>query len=332
MAATYIASHSIMLIFSAIFNWHMSAYVTKNDVRDNVLISVANCKEIGIRPIVDRLRINIPFKLKIIGFIAASVGILEIFLGFAISTTTPPYLRSIYDKTFYADPLELCGIEGEQSCQELFQTRFRFQWLRGASDALINGISDQLSSNWGDVSNNERILMVATTDKNINANYKLVQSNNTIISVFSLTAICNRNESFPGSIGFNKILNDTKQLNLSIAIQKDSRLEGRWIAEINNLELNYPYNETTRITVNFIQISAPNSSCNGSVENLGKVQLCRPKNGQRIVCLMNTHVENVSSVATGPDAVAANFSGYHRLNYSSPKPIIKYIVYSKNIF
>ncbi|CAG8733526.1 14205_t:CDS:2, partial [Funneliformis caledonium] len=63
--------------------------------------------------------------------------------GFAINTTIIPGSKLIKGGKFKVDPLELCKVE--TGCPQLFQSRFRFQWLQGAADVMVNGISKQLS-------------------------------------------------------------------------------------------------------------------------------------------------------------------------------------------
>ena len=55
-------------------------------------------------------------------------------------------------------------------------------------------------------------------------------------------------------------------------------LEGWWMAEVINLEQDNLI-ETTQITVNLVQISPLNSSCEGSVDIAGKFQSSRPTKG-----------------------------------------------------
>ncbi|PKK61253.1 hypothetical protein RhiirC2_792081 [Rhizophagus irregularis] len=193
--------------------------------------------------------------------------IMRIFtIGFAISTTTIPGSLSIKSEKFNADPLKPCAGE-DGGCPALLQSKFRFQWLQGASDVMVNGISKQLSMHWGDLVDGERIVMVATTDNNTNTNYKLVQTEDEIIPAFSLNTMWYYTpETYPilGSYSFHdlNIPPPTPLFDLIQSIQANSGLEDRWMGEIIKLEQDN-LNETTRITLNFVQILPINSSYKG---------------------------------------------------------------------
>ncbi|PKK74896.1 hypothetical protein RhiirC2_737796 [Rhizophagus irregularis] len=131
---------------------------------------------------------KIPLVLRIIIFIIALVGTLQLAIGFAITTTTIPGSLSIKSENFNADPLKPCT-DGDGGCPALLQSKFRFQWLQGASNVMVNGISKQLSMHWGDLVDGERVMMVATADNNTNTNYKLVQTKLENIPAFSLSTI-----------------------------------------------------------------------------------------------------------------------------------------------
>ncbi len=92
------------------------------------------------------------------------------------------------------------------------------------------------------------------------------------------------------------------------------------MAEVINLEQDN-LNETTRITVNLVQISTLNSSCDGRVNIAGKFQLCRPINGINIICLMNMRVEYVNYITAGCDSCKTKEIEFDRKNFSSPKPV-----------
>ncbi|CAG8670589.1 8910_t:CDS:2, partial [Funneliformis mosseae] len=208
-----------------------------------------------------------------------------------IHTYIVPGSKSIKGGEFRADPLIPCKVE--TGCPQLFQSRFRFQWLQGAADVMVNGISKQLS---------------------------LVESKKEIIPAFSLTTLCNQNTQFPDSSSFHNISISTPTP-LIQAIQADSGLEGRWMAEVINLEQDNLM-ETTRITVNLVQISVANSSCEGNIDIVGKLQLCHPTKGINVVCLMNTHVEYVNYITAGCHTCETRgITNLNRVEYSSPKPV-----------
>ncbi|CAG8517542.1 9719_t:CDS:2 [Racocetra fulgida] len=272
LIVTYIITYSVADILNAIFNWFMS-----------------NHPNVQNAPNDDDLRLAAANTLN---------GI-----SFAIKTTSPtPGLLPTYSNSFNVDPLTPCG-PGDESCPELLQDRFRFMWIQGAANVLINGVTKQLASNWGDD-----------------------------LNVFGLSIICNPKDppNFPGFNNFTRrsLLNtgpmNVTIMNLSKAVEKDSWLENRWIAEVISLEQD-SLNETTILTVNFVQILAFNSICEDSI-NAGNFKLCYSTIGKKIPCFMNTHVENVSSVPAGCNDKCAAVKGWaglndERINYSSPKPV-----------
>ncbi|CAG8574019.1 13366_t:CDS:1 [Funneliformis caledonium] len=261
---------------------------------------------------------RITLRSRYIALVCVCIGILELGTGFAINTTIIPGSKSIKGGEFRADPLIPCKVE--TGCPQLFQSRFRFQWLQGAADVMVNGISKQLSVNWGDVVDGARVVMVATTDNDTGVNYKLVESKKESIPAFSVTTLCNQNTHFPDSSNFYNLSISTPTP-LIQAIQADSGLEGRWMAEVINLEQDNIL-ETTRITVNLVQISVANSSCEGSIDIVGKLQLCHPTKGLNVVCLMNTHVEYVDYITAGCDTCnTRGITNINRVEYSSPKPV-----------
>ncbi|CAG8740869.1 9453_t:CDS:2, partial [Cetraspora pellucida] len=136
---------------------------------------------------------------------------------------------------------------------------------------------------------------------------------------FGLSITCNPKEppNFPGFNYSNRrsLLNagpaNVTIMNLTEAIEKDLWLENRWIAEVKNLEQDI-LNETTIMTVNFVQILALNSICdNGIGIDAGKFKLCYSTIGKNITCFMNTHVENVSSVPAGCSGNCAAVKGWN---------------------
>ncbi|CAG8550939.1 5838_t:CDS:1 [Rhizophagus irregularis] len=328
MILTYVLLHLVMRIFSSVFNWVMSYLILCNneEIEPRALMAVANNQDTGMLRAVKLLLTErkVPLKLRIIIFMIALVGTLELAIGFAISTTTIPGSLSIKSEKFNADPLKPCA-DGDGGCPALLQSKFRFQWLQGASDVMVNGISKQLSMHWGDSVDGEKIVMVATTDNNTNINYKLVQTEKEIIPAFSLSTVCyNTPETYPilGSNYFRdlNIPPPTPLFDLIQSIQANSGLEDRWMGEIIKLEQDN-LNETTRITLNFVQILPINSSCDGNFDIAGNLQICRPTNGLQIYCVMNTHVEYVEYITAGCDICGTRGISNKREEYSSPKPV-----------
>jgi hypothetical protein len=313
MMLTYVLLHLTMRIFSNVFNW----VVKYSNIEPPV-----NSHDTGILRSFKLLLTGskIPLVLRVIIFIIALVGTLELFIGFAISTTTIPGSLSIKSENFNADPLKPCAGEGG-GCPALLQSKFRFQWLQGASDVMVNGIPRQLSMHWGDVVDKQRVVMVATTDNNTNTNYKLVQTKEEIIPAFSLNTMC-YNYPILGSVSYHEldIPKPTPLFELIQTIQANSGLEDRWMGEILKLEQDN-LNETTRITLNFVQILPINSSCDGNLDISGNLQICRPTKGMQISCLMNTHVEYVEFIAAGCDTCSTRGISNNRAEYSSPKPV-----------
>ncbi|RGB30592.1 hypothetical protein C1646_671581 [Rhizophagus diaphanus] len=264
---------------------------------------------------------KVPLVLRIVIFMIALVGTLELVIGFAISTTTIPGSSSIKSEKFNADPLNPCA-DGDGGCSALLQ-KFRFQWLQGASDVMVNGISKQLSMHWGTLVDDERIVMVATTDNNTNTIYKLVQTENEIIPAFSVNTMC---YDYPatyyieGSYYFRNLAIPPPTPLFNLTTQANSGLEGRWIGEIISLELDNLH-ETTRITLNFVQILPINSSCDGNSSIAGNLQICHPTKRLQIYCVMNTHLEHVEYVTAGCDTCGTRGITGKRVEYSSPKPV-----------
>ncbi|RGB39126.1 hypothetical protein C1646_754893, partial [Rhizophagus diaphanus] len=273
---------------------------------------------------------KVPLVLRIVIYMIALVGTLELVIGFAISTTTIPGSLSIKSEKFNADPLKPCA-DGDGGCPALLQ-KFRLQWLQGASDVMVNGISKQLSMHWGDLVDGQRIVMVATTDNNTNTIYKLVQTVQTedeIIPAFSVNAMCyDYPETYPpgGSQSSSHSFHSFRNLNIppptplfNLITQANSELEGRWIGEIINLELDANYSETTRINLNFVQILPINSSCDGNSSIAGNLQICHRSFNQ--YCVMNTHLEHVEYVTAGCDTCGTRGISGKREEYFSPKPV-----------
>ncbi|PKY49299.1 hypothetical protein RhiirA4_465224 [Rhizophagus irregularis] len=328
MMLTYILLHLVMRICSNVFNWVMSYLIlySKKEIEPRALMAVANNQDTGMLRSVKLLLTEkkVPLVLRIIIFIIALVGTLELAMGFAIRTTTIPGSLSIKSEKFNADPLKPCADE-DGGCPALLQSKFRFQWLQGASDVMVNGISKQLSMHWGDLVDGQRIVMVATTDNNTNTNYKLVQTEDEIIPAFSLNTMWYYTpETYPilGSYSFHdlNIPPPTPLFDLIQSIQANSGLEDRWMGEIIKLEQDN-LNETTRITLNFVQILPINSSCDGNFDIAGNLQICRPTNGLQIYCVMNTHVEYVKYITAGCDTCGTRGINNKREEYSSPKPV-----------
>jgi len=287
---------------------------------------------------------KIPIKYKLIGIIIPFIGLLlEIGIGFDINPNIVPGSLSIYGEKFYADPLipSLCIVGKDGGCPQFFQSRFRFQWIEGASNVLIHGISKKLSVNWGDIAGDGiggedvseedvpeedvvggRITMVATTDNDTNVNYQLVQNKKENIPAFCITTICNNIVNFPGSTSFRNLsINTTSLLKV---VQEDPGLEGRWMAEVIKLEQDN-INETTRISFNLVKILDLGSSCEENTEKSEKsekFQLCRPQSGKNITCSMNTHVEYANYITAGCDTcMSGGITNLVRKGYSSPKPV-----------
>ncbi|PKK74895.1 hypothetical protein RhiirC2_774264 [Rhizophagus irregularis] len=133
---------------------------------------------------------KIPLVLRVIIFIIALVGTLELTVGFAITTTIIPgsfTSLSIKSEKFNADSLK-SSADGEGGCPELFQSKFRFTWLQ------------DLSIHWGDLVDGQRVMMVVTTDNNTNTNCKTVQTKDEIIPAFSLSTFGRVGETVPVKI------------------------------------------------------------------------------------------------------------------------------------
>ncbi|CAB4402687.1 unnamed protein product [Rhizophagus irregularis] len=327
---TYVLLHLTMRIFSNVFNWVISYLL----IHKNIMIYNQKTEKSHWSMLKKK---KFPLVvLRIIIFIIALVGTLELIIGFALSTTTIPGSLSIKSEKFNADPLNPCA-DGDGGCQELLQFKFRFQWLQGASDVMVNGISKQLSMHWGDLVDGERVMMVATTDNNPNTIYELVQTNLENIPSFALSTKCNTpNTSKPeykiqGYTGFSDLVNVSKPIPLFDLIhtkQANSGLEGRWTGEIIKLEQDN-LGETMRITLNFTQILPINSSsCDGNIEIAGNLQICRPTKGLQISCLMNTHAEYVEYITAGCDNCLTRGFNKERENYSIPKPVIDGFIFN----
>ncbi|PKC64017.1 hypothetical protein RhiirA1_463029 [Rhizophagus irregularis] len=295
MMLTYILLHLVMRICSNVFNWVMSYLIlySKKEIEPRALMAVANNQDTGMLRSIKLLLTEkkVPLVLRIIIFIIALVGTLELAIGFAIRTTTIPGSLSI----------------------------------KSASDVMVNGISKQLSMHWGDLVDGERIVMVATTDNNTNTNYKLVQTEDEIIPAFSLNTMWYYTpETYPilGSYSFHdlNIPPPTPLFDLIQSIHANSGLEDRWMGEIIKLEQDN-LNETTRITLNFVQILPINSSCDGNFDIAGNLQICRPTKGLQIYCVMNTHVEYVKYITAGCVTCGTRGINNKREEYSSPKPV-----------
>src|SRR6266540_5685971 len=317
MIITYLTVYLMIFTLNMIFNYYVVNWVKNKPITyESTLIKLANSQETGIIQSLNRLRVSIiPKKYRVVGIVVALIGLLlEIGIGFDIRPITVPDLLSIKGEKFYADPLTPCNV-GDAACPQSFQSKFRFQWVKEASDIMTNGISKKLSLNWGDISDG-RIVMVATTDNHTSINYKLVQNEKGNIPVFCLTTKCdtisNNNETF-------RNLTIQKQTPILEAIKEDPWLENRWMAEVINLQPDN-LNETTRITVNLVQISPLNSPCEGSVDIIGNFQLCRPTKGIQIFCLMNTYVNHAKSIKAGCDCGTEGLN-FKREEYSSPKPL-----------
>ncbi|CAG8468800.1 6148_t:CDS:2 [Cetraspora pellucida] len=353
LAVTFIILYSITLILSGVFNWWMSYYVSIENRYNNDLtyLVIAGSKDNGFRPAYVRAKIDIPILLKIIGVIAALTGILNIFIGSSLVPITVPFSLSVYDDTFIADPLVLCVTknisDNDEPCQNLFQNRFNFRWFREASDVMINGYSNNLSKSWGGkrgVVKDERILMLAAVNNDSNSIYRFVKAadENYSIPIFSMITLCN------GSVLLDEsnyeYLNYTRSLiNLTEAAANEtlinamkgesdkSKLDGRWIAEVTKLELEDHHKESTKLTLNFVQILPLDSLCLGSVTVVNPYyKLCRPIIDRSFVCYMNTRVEKVNHVKAACDndnlCDSGGYSGDSGLIYSSPRP-----VYNKEI-
>ncbi|RGB43089.1 hypothetical protein C1646_783222 [Rhizophagus diaphanus] len=328
MMLTYVLLHLTMRILSNVFNWVMGYLIlySKKKIEPRALIAVANNQDTGMLRSVKLLltESKIPLVLRIIIFIIALVGTLELTIGFAITTTTIPGSLSIKSEKFNADPLKPCA-DGDGGCPELLQSKFRFQWLQGASDVMVNGISQDLSIHWGDLVDRQRVMMVATTDNNTNTNYKTVETKDDIIPAFSLSTMCyNTPETYPilGSYSFHdlNISQPTPLFDLIQSINSNSGIENRWMGEIINVEHDN-LNETTRITLNFVHILPINSSCDGNFDIAGNLQICYPTKGLQIYCVMNTHIEHVEYITAGCDTCGTRGFSNNRLDYSSPKPV-----------
>ncbi|CAG8823239.1 40632_t:CDS:1, partial [Gigaspora margarita] len=274
---TYIISYSIADILNAIFNWFISKQILDREINkekeryQNLMVTAANSQVPGIFTVFQRLTLirkycrenNCLDFIIIFGFIAALTTFLSGII-FAISTTPQtPGLMPIYSNSLNIDPLTPCGV-GDASCPSLLQDRFRFMWLQGASDVLINGITNQLSVNWGDDPGGKRKIMVAVVDNNTSINYKFVKDNKQSVPVFSLSTIYNI--STPPNVPSFRTpyhnLTMTDRINLTLAVEMDLLLENRWIAEVISLQQD-DLNETTIMTVNLVKILSLNSKCEG---------------------------------------------------------------------
>jgi len=60
--------------------------------------------------------------------------------------------------------------------------------------------------------------------------------------------------------------------------------------------------ETTRITVNLVQILTLNTLCEGRDDIAGMFQSCRPTKGIQIIYIMKTHVEYVNYITAEFDS------------------------------
>src|SRR6266542_4124493 len=236
MIITYLTVYLMIFALSVIFNYYVVNWVKNKPITDESnLLVIANNQGTGTGFIqaLNRLRVSIiPKKYRVVGIVVALIGLLlEIGIGFDIRPITVPDLLSIKGEKFYADPLTPCNV-GDAACPQSFQSKFRFQWVKEASDIMTNGISKKLSLNWGDISDG-RIVMVATTDNHTSINYKLVQNEKGNIPVFCLTTKCdtisNNNETF-------RNLTIQKQTPILEAIKEDPWLENRWMAEVINLQ------------------------------------------------------------------------------------------------
>ncbi|CAG8488477.1 hypothetical protein C2G38_2152809 [Gigaspora rosea] len=268
LIVTYVISYSIADVLNAIFNWFISKYIddkkklnqinhNENDL--NFLKEVAaKCQQLGIYTLFERIyllgkhicQFDRLIFISIIGIVAALPIFLNV-IGFAISTTAPvPGLMPKYSKNLNIDPLTPCG-DGNAACPTLLQDRFRFIWIQGASNVLINGITEQLSVNWGDDPKGERKVMVAVVDNDTTINYKFVKNDKDSIPVFSLSIICNTGDppNFPGFKTPYHKLNIRNPINLTLGVNMDSWLENRWIAEVINLQQD-KLNETTILNIN----------------------------------------------------------------------------------
>ncbi|CAG8527006.1 6649_t:CDS:1, partial [Cetraspora pellucida] len=329
---TYVISYSIADILNAIFNWFISKKIKDTDQYHDLMVAAANSQVLGFFTIIQRIMLIWKYRINkclafimIFGLIAALTLLLS-NITFAISTTPQiPGLMPIYSNSLNIDPLTPCGV-GDASCPALLQDRFRFMWLQGASDVLLNGITKQLSVNWGDDPGGERKVMVAVVDNDTSINYKFVKDNKKSVPVFSFSTICNISTppNFPGFRTPYHNLTMTDRINLTLAVEMDSWLENRWIAEVINLQQD-DLNETTIMTVNLVKILSLNSKCEGISINTVKSKLCYPEIAKNITCYMNTHVENVESVSAGCKddcpVIGFRFTNSARVNYSSPKPV-----------
>src|SRR6266542_3708752 len=320
MMLTYLTVYLMVFALNAIFNYYVVNWVKNKPITyESTLIKLANSQETGIIQSLNRLRVSmIPRKYRVVGIVVALIGLLlEIGIGFDIRPITVPDLLSIKGEKFYADPLTPCNV-GDAACPQSFQSKFRFQWVKEASDVMINGISKKLSLNWGDVSDG-RVVMVATTDNDTNINYRWVEDENKV-PVFCLITKCdtinNNNEIF-------RNLTIQKPTPILEVIKDDLWLENRWLAEVINIQQDIR-NETTQITVNLVQISSIDSPCDGERPNITeKLQLCRPTKGVQIFCLMNTYVPHTNSIRAGCDSLICNTAGLDNIReeYTSPKPV-----------
>ncbi|CAG8700314.1 2224_t:CDS:1, partial [Racocetra fulgida] len=309
--------------------------------KDDLVKTIVNSTEVGIKPTIDRFKIDIPLPLKLIGILAALTGILNIFIGSSLIPITVPFSLPLYGNTFIADPLVLCDNKNisDNSCQNLFQNKFDFRWFQEASNIMINGYSDDLSRRWGGkrgVVKNLRILMVAAVHNDSNSIYRLVKAadESYTIPAFGIITLCNgsidKNEfEYLKYSNLTNLTEEEAHVNLIRAMEGESeksKLEGRWIAEVVKLELDEYRGETTRITVNFVQILNFASLCIGkSMWNNSYYQLCQPMDNQPFVCYTNIHVENISHVKAACDndnlCDSGGYSGESELNYSSPRPV-----------
>jgi len=133
-----------------------------------------------------------PRRYVFIGIVIALIGLgLEVGFGFGVIPIkiTEPGSLLIKGGKFYADPLTPCTVGVDAGCSVFFQSQFRFLWAQKASNVMMSGITKELSTNWEDVSG-DKIVIVATTDKDSTINYKLVQDKDQTIQVFVLIIKC----------------------------------------------------------------------------------------------------------------------------------------------
>src|SRR6266498_205201 len=122
MVITYLTVYLMIFVISTIFNFYTSEWVKTENIKiHSTLTVIASSYETGFIQAWKRLGAKkIPKKYKLIGIVAALIGLLiEIGIGFDISATTEHGLLSVKGEKFYVDPLTPCNV-GDAGCPQFF--------------------------------------------------------------------------------------------------------------------------------------------------------------------------------------------------------------------